>query len=64
MDADLHCADLRGAKLGNAVLEHADLRGANLSRAKGLTQTQIDAAEASAETRLPRGLKIRPERRA
>ena len=59
-DADLHWADLRGAKLGNAVFEHADLRGANLSRAKGLTQAQIDAAEANAETRLPRGLKIRP----
>lgn len=59
-DADLHWADLRGAKLGNAVFEHADLRGANLSRSKGLTQAQIDAAEANAETRLPRGLKISP----
>lgn len=59
-DADLHRANLRGAKLSNAVFEHADLRGANLRRAKGLTQAQIDAADANAETRLPRGLKIRP----
>jgi hypothetical protein len=59
-DADLHRANLRGAKLSNAVFEHADLRGANLTRAKGLTQAQIDAADANAETRLPRGLKIRP----
>ena len=59
-DADLHRANLRGAKVSNAVFEHADLRGANLRRAKGLTQAQIDAADANAETRLPRGLKIRP----
>lgn len=57
-DADLHRANLRGAKLSNAVLDHADLRGANLSRAKGLTQAQINAANANTETRLPRGLKI------
>lgn len=59
-DADLHHANLRGAKLSNTVFQDADLRGANLSRAKGLTQAQIDAAAANAETRLPRGLKIRP----
>jgi hypothetical protein len=59
-DADLHHANLRGAKLSNAVLDHADLRGANLTRAKGLTQAQIDAANANGETRLPRGLKIAP----
>ncbi len=58
-DADLQRANLRGAKLSNAVFEHADLRGANLSRVKGLTQAQIDVADANAETRLPRGLKIR-----
>lgn len=60
-DADLHHANLRGAKLSNAVLDHADLRGANLSRAKGLTQAQIDVANANAETRLPRGLRIGPD---
>lgn len=58
-DADLQRANLRGARLSKAVLEHADLRGANLAKVKGLTQAQLDQAEADARTRLPRGLAVR-----
>ena len=57
-EADLHEADLHGADLEEADLEHADLRGADLTRVKGLTQAQLDAAHGDAATRLPSGLKI------
>jgi uncharacterized protein YjbI with pentapeptide repeats len=50
-DVDLSGADLR----------ETDIRGANLSRARGLTQAQVNAARGDASTILPRGL-VRPWR--
>jgi len=52
----LEGADLRGAYLEGADLREAHLEGADLSRAKGLTQAQVDAAFGDAETELPEGL--------
>jgi len=68
--ANLGRADLIEANLVAADLSGADLSGANLSKAilfdpywgaaKGLTQGQLDQACGDAETRLPRGLTLRP----
>ena len=44
--ADLTGADLTGADLGGATLRHTNLSGANLSKVKGLTQNQLDQAQA------------------
>ena len=72
--ADLRGANLRGANLSGAELSNADLRdailrgadlseailsGADLSKAKDLTQSQVDSAKGSEDTRLPTGL-VRP----
>ena len=62
--ADLRGADLTGADLTGADLEHtdlteADLSGAVLTRAKGLTQAQVDGAFCDASTVIPFGLKLR-----
>ncbi len=58
-EADLHEADLHGADMGEADLEHANLSGANLTRVKGLTQAQLNAALGDAATRLPSGLTVK-----
>ena len=60
--------DLSGANLAHANLDDADLtdavttitsfKGTDLTRAKGLTQAQLDAACSDAETKLPAGLTI------
>jgi uncharacterized protein YjbI with pentapeptide repeats len=60
-EADLREADLHGADLGEADLEHADLRGADLTRVKGLTQTQLNAAQGDATTRLPSGFLVKDD---
>jgi len=52
-DADLRGADCHGAVFTDADLAGADLRGANLSRALGLTRSQIAAATTDTKTRLP-----------
>jgi uncharacterized protein YjbI with pentapeptide repeats len=62
--ADLGGANLAHAKLDNADFTGADLsitsiRGTDLSRARGLTQRQLDAACADAGTRVPAGLKAK-----
>ena len=62
--ADLRGARLRGADLRDAILSGADLSeanlsGADLSEAKDLTQSQVDSAKGSEDTRLPTGL-VRP----
>ena len=49
--ASLNAVNFKGAVLCEAIMEHAllgntDLSGANLSGVKGLTQAQIDHAEA------------------
>jgi hypothetical protein len=57
--ADLRGADLTGANLEGAELTGADLAGAVLSRARGLTQAQVDTAFCDAQTVIPPGLKIK-----
>lgn len=54
--ADLNHADLSLADLTGADLRGADLRGANLASSLFLTQSQLDAAEGDARTRLPPSL--------
>jgi len=55
--AHLEGANLEGAFLYNANLEKAHLEGADLSKAKGLTQEQIDSAIIDENTKLPDYLK-------
>lgn len=67
--ASLKRADLSGANLFDAKLDAADfsgavlsstsLKNADLSRAKGLTQAQLDLACGDAKTRLPAGLRVK-----
>lgn len=63
-DADLSGANLAHARLDNADLSGARLtitsiRGADLSRAKGLTQRQLDEACGDAQTRVPAPLHVK-----
>jgi len=68
-DASFRDANLSGANLAHGHLDGADLtgarltitsiKGADLSRAKGLTQAQIDQACGDAETRLPLPLHVK-----
>ncbi|MFW5418236.1 pentapeptide repeat-containing protein [Nocardiopsis sp. CNT-189] len=51
--ADLRGADLRLADVIGADLRGADVRGADLSTALFLIQSQLDAAEGDAATRIP-----------
>jgi uncharacterized protein YjbI with pentapeptide repeats len=67
--ASFRHADLAGANLAHAKLDDADFAGANLSitsfkgtdlsRAKGLSQKQLDAACGDAATKLPKGLSVK-----
>ena len=62
-------ADLSGANLAGSNLDGADLTGAifsitsikatDLTRAKGLTQKQLDAACGDADTKVPAGLTVK-----
>ena len=54
--ASLHEASAADAAFRDADLSWASLAGADLSRARDLTQAQIDAAFGDAATRLPSGL--------
>jgi len=56
-NASLSSARLINADLSGAILLGANLSGADLSRARNLTQTQLDAACGDANTKLPEGLK-------
>ena len=66
--ASFRSANLDAANLSSAKLEGADLTGASthitlllgtdLTRVKGLTQAQLDAACGDARTKVPRGLKV------
>jgi uncharacterized protein YjbI with pentapeptide repeats len=61
-------ADLSGANLAHANLDGADLTGAlmtitsikgtDLTRVRGLTQTQLDAACGDADTKVPAGMRV------
>jgi hypothetical protein len=55
--ANLSGAILFGANLSGAYLFRANLSGADLSGARFLTQTQLDAACGDANTKLPEGFK-------
>jgi len=56
--ANLAHANLDGADLSGAVLTITSLKGTDLTKAKGLTQGQLDAACGDAETRPPAGLTV------
>ena len=56
--ANLAHANLDGADLSGAVLTITSLKGTDLTKAKGLTQAQLDAACGDAETRVPAGLTV------
>lgn len=63
-DADLAGANLAHAKLDDADLTGADLsitsfKGTDLTRAKGLTQKQLDNACGDADTKAPPGLTVK-----
>jgi uncharacterized protein YjbI with pentapeptide repeats len=67
--ASFRSADLSGANLAHAKLDGADFAGArltitsfkgtDLSRARGLTQKQLDFACGDADTRPPTGLHVK-----
>jgi uncharacterized protein YjbI with pentapeptide repeats len=56
--ANLAHANLDGADLAGAVMTITSLKGTDLTKAKGLTQAQLDAACGDADTRVPAGLKV------
>jgi uncharacterized protein YjbI with pentapeptide repeats len=56
MSADLTGADLRLADVTGAATVNTDLSGADLGDCLFLTQSQLDAANGDATTRLPAGL--------
>ena len=57
--AVLNSGNFDGADFKDASLRHAQLGGADLSRARGLTQDQLDEACGDSRTRLPSGLSVR-----
>lgn len=54
--ANLAHSNLTGADLTGANLDITSIKGADLSRAKGLTQAQLDQACADHDTKVPAGL--------
>jgi uncharacterized protein YjbI with pentapeptide repeats len=56
--ANLAHANLDGADMTGAVTTITSFKGTDLTRAKGLTQAQLDAACGDAETKLPAGLAV------
>jgi uncharacterized protein YjbI with pentapeptide repeats len=56
--ANLAHADLDGADLSGAILSITSLKGTDLTKAKGLTQKQLDAACGDADTKAPAGLTV------
>lgn len=63
-NADLSGSDFDRARLAyadftGATLAYTHFKGADLSRAKGLTQQQLDSACGDADTKLPQGLSVK-----
>lgn len=63
-NADLAAANLAHARLDGADFSGADLtitsfKGTDLTKARGLTQKQLDAACGDAETKAPAGLTVK-----
>jgi uncharacterized protein YjbI with pentapeptide repeats len=56
--ANLAHADLDGADLSGAVMTITSLKGTDLTKARGLTQKQLDAACGDADTKAPAGLTV------
>jgi uncharacterized protein YjbI with pentapeptide repeats len=56
--ANLAHARVDGADFTGAVMDITSIKGTNLSKAKGLTQKQLDQACGDDETRVPAGLKV------
>ncbi len=54
--ANLAHANVDGADFNGATLSITSLKGTDMSRSKGLTQTQIDLACSDGDTKLPAGL--------
>lgn len=56
--ANLAHADLDGADLTGAHMTITSIKGTDLTRAKGLTQSQLDAACGDAQTKVPAGFAV------
>ncbi|HWA02057.1 MAG TPA: pentapeptide repeat-containing protein [Rhizomicrobium sp.] len=56
--ANLAHADLDGADVTGAITTITSFKGTDLTRTKGLTQAQLDAACGDAETKVPSGLTV------
>jgi uncharacterized protein YjbI with pentapeptide repeats len=56
--ANLAHADLDGADLSGANLTITSFKGTDLTKARGLTQAQLDHACGDADTRAPEGLHV------
>jgi uncharacterized protein YjbI with pentapeptide repeats len=56
--ANLAHADLDGADMTDAVMTITSIKGTDLTRVKGLTQKQLDAACGDAQTKAPAGLAV------
>jgi len=56
--ANLAHATVDGADFTGAVMDITSIKGTDLSRAKGLTQNQLDQACGDADTKAPAGLKV------
>jgi uncharacterized protein YjbI with pentapeptide repeats len=54
--ANLAHANVDGANFDGATLSITSLKGTDLSRARGLSQSQVDLACSDADTKLPAGL--------
>jgi len=56
--ANLAFADLDGADVTGATMTITSIKGTDLTKVKGLTQTQLDAACGDTHTTVPQGLAV------